>query len=87
MLEWGLVVIRVRGWDGRADQCAVEADHLHNLPRLLAEYDARGLLYYWDAERVCYLKNAPSDRLSTWESFWNRLEPHVNAARRTGQHS
>lgn len=87
MLEYGLIVIRLQGWEGLADRCAVEADHLHNLPRLLAEYDPKLLLYYWDAERVGYLEKAPPERLSNWEEFWRRLEPHVEAVRRTPEDS
>ena len=37
IIEWGLIDIRVLGWDGHADRCAVEEDHIHNLPRLLAD--------------------------------------------------
>ena len=71
-----------RGWDGRADRCALEADHLHNLPRLLAEYRPRVLLYYWDVERAGYIEQAPPERLAAWEPLWRRLEPHVEAIRR-----
>jgi hypothetical protein len=87
MLEYGLIVIRLNGWDGRADHCAVDADHLHNLPPLLAKYDPKRLLYYWDVERASYLRKAPQDRLSNWEEFWRRLEPHVEAVRRTHEGS
>jgi hypothetical protein len=81
MLGRGLVKIRVLGWDGQADRCAVEADHLHNLPRLLAEYLPEGLLYYWDVERVSYIRNTPPEHLPVWESFWGQLEPHVETTR------
>jgi hypothetical protein len=87
MLEWEVIKIRSFGWEGRADQCAVAADHIHNLPRLLAEYHPEGLLYYWDTERVCYLEKAPPEHLPAWESFWERLEPHVEATRRSLVHS
>jgi hypothetical protein len=87
MLGSGLVVVRARGWNGQAAECAVEADDLHNLPALLADYDPHRLLYYWDVERVCYLRKAPTDRLPTWEMFWSRLEPHVESARSHPAHS
>ncbi len=87
VLAWGLVKIRHLGWAGQADRCAVEADHLHNLPRLLADYQPEGLLYYWDVERVCYIKIAPPEHLPAWESFWEQLEPHVEATRRSLAHS
>jgi hypothetical protein len=87
MLGRGLLEIRVLGWDGQADRCAVAADHLHNLPRLLAEYHPEGLLYYWDVERVCYLEKASPEHLDAFESFWHQLESHVEATRRILAHS
>ncbi len=82
IIHWGPAVIRVLGWEGHADRCAVEADHLHNLPHLLADYSSQRLLYYWDVGRVCYLEKVQSEPLDAFESFWQQLEPHVEATRR-----
>jgi hypothetical protein len=32
ILTTGLLRIRAYGWNGQVDLCALEADHLHNLP-------------------------------------------------------
>jgi hypothetical protein len=36
-----------------------EADHLHNLPQLLADYHPDRLRYYWDIERPSFIKQVP----------------------------
>jgi len=38
ILRTGLLRIRALGWSGNAERCAIEADHLHNVPDLLAHY-------------------------------------------------
>ena len=87
ILAAGLLSIRVRGWNGQADRCALEADHLHNLPSILAEYHLERLLYYWDAERDLDLERTASGVSFRLESAWQRLEPHVEAIRRNLAHS
>ncbi len=71
-------------WKRSADRCAVEADHLHNLPRLLAEYrpQVATLLLGRGASRLRRAGVAGA-ALATWEPFWRRLQPHVEAIRRT----
>src|SRR5262245_57429376 len=83
ILESGLLTIRVLGWNGEADRCAVEADHLHNLPSLLADYRPEKLLYYWDVQRTIYIEESPPEYQPVWEALWRRLESHVAATRRT----
>jgi hypothetical protein len=81
ILGTGLLRIRAWGWDGRVDRCAHDADHIHNLPRLLADDRPELLLYYWDVERAGYIQDAPPEGLAAWEPLWRRLEPHVAAIR------
>ncbi|MGC1720755.1 MAG: hypothetical protein WA746_17385 [Isosphaeraceae bacterium] len=38
ILQYGLIRVRAFAWQGQAELCAVEADHIHNLPDLLADY-------------------------------------------------
>jgi hypothetical protein len=82
ILEMGLPTIPILGWNREADRCAVEADHLHNLPALLANYRPEKLLYYWEVERVGYVEETPPEFVAPWEALWRRLEPHVEATRR-----
>ena len=48
--------IRQGGTLRNPEQCFLEADHVHNLPRLIMDYDSNKLKYYYDVERVSYLK-------------------------------
>jgi hypothetical protein len=54
----GLLRIRAFGWNGDAARCAVEADHLHNLPEVLREFRPELLNYYWHVERVSFCKSS-----------------------------
>jgi hypothetical protein len=78
ILEHGLLRIRALGWSGQAELCALEADHIHNLPGLLMDFSQERLAYYWTVERVGYSSVAPADQLVVWETFWQELQPHVD---------
>jgi hypothetical protein len=77
MLSHGLLLIRAAGSQGRSDLCALEADHLHNLPTLMASSSPRELVHYWDVERPAYIDHAPESHRASWMPFWAALEPHV----------
>jgi hypothetical protein len=83
ILETGLLAIRASSWSGQVNRCAREADHVHNLPRLLANYHPQLLLYYWDVERTGYIEETAPEGLAAWKPLWRRLEPHVAAIRRS----
>jgi hypothetical protein len=68
----GLLHIRSRGWDNRAADCAVEADHLHNIPELVRKPDLRRLSYYYDISRTCFVKEAKGST-EGFEKSWARL--------------
>src|SRR5262245_13802322 len=71
MIQVGLLRIRAFGWRGDAAHCAIEADHIHNLPALLRDFSEDALRYYWDVERAAYLRHGPA---SAFEPLWQRLE-------------
>ncbi len=79
LLTMGLIRIRALAWEGNADRCAIEADHIHNLPRLLAHEEADGLVYYWEAERPSYIRQSEPTHLAMWEPLWRRLQAHIGA--------
>jgi hypothetical protein len=69
--------IRIAGWAGQARYCAIEADHVHNLPGLVRNYSVRELQNYWDITRTCYLAEMqaiPDSRVSAYEALWRQLE-------------
>lgn len=77
IIESGLERIRSLAWSGQADRCAIEADHVHQLPDLLVDYSREKLEYYWEVERSRYVTLTPESQLAGWETLWDRLRPHV----------
>ncbi len=71
ILRLGLLRIRVLGWNGDADNCAIEADHLHNLPEIAREPKLESLTYYYEIERSVFIKGAR--QLTEFEDRWNSL--------------
>ena len=72
ILQIGLLRIRSFGWDGKADECAKEADHLHNLPELLENFQLDRVRQYLEVYRNAFMKQAANT-----EQFvpqWNRLQ-------------
>lgn len=79
ILRIAVLRIRAAGWAGNPDQCAVEADHIHNLPSLLTHFDLEALKYYWDVERPCYVERVetPAAFQQQWERLATFLQPAV----------
>ena len=82
IIQAGLLRIRAAGWEGDAGRCAVEADHIHNLPQLLRDYSPELLRFYWEVERSTFASQSSSRNanLAEFERLWERLGRHVEAA-------
>ncbi len=52
-----MIYARAAGWSGDAKRAALEADHVHNLPDVLANNadDKHKLWYYFHVERPSYM--------------------------------
>jgi len=72
LLQTGLLRIRAFGNDGLAEQCSIEADHLHNLPTLLKTLQIDRLSYYYNVERPAFLKQVTN--VEQFEPQWDRLQ-------------
>jgi len=79
ILQTGLLRIRALGSSQNAMRCTVEADHLHNLPALLAEYKPELLDYYWRVERVAFTRHSSREETAGFEPLWTALAEHVGA--------
>jgi hypothetical protein len=77
LIRTGILRIRAAGWENQPELCAHEADHIHNLPRLLQDYAPELLDYYWNVERPAYVASSTLTSLSEWEPLWTRLMPFV----------
>lgn len=80
IVRTGLLRVRSLAWSGQAECCAVEADHIHNLPDLVADFSRERLTYYWDVERTSYIASTPGEQRADWESLWQELRPHIEIA-------
>ncbi len=85
ILGFALPQIRNAAQAGLVEYCAVEADHIHNLPSLIGESNELRHAYYLDAEREWYLERV--DRtlphvqwlLRRYAELWSELESLKNA--------
>jgi hypothetical protein len=79
ILTTGLLRIRALGWSGDAERCAIESDLIHNAPDILAHFSSERLAYYWDVERISYIKPTAPPQLAVWESLWRELQIQLQA--------
>jgi hypothetical protein len=79
ILRFGLTCLRDAAGGGNAAYCAVEADHLHNLPSLVGEANECRHDYYFDRERPLYLERVDRSvpgiefTLARYAEIWQRL--------------
>jgi hypothetical protein len=80
MLRIGLLRVRAAAWSGRADVCAVEADHLHNLPELLSDFSLEKLQYYMHAEKPGYISQCSALKagVEDFEPMWRFLGRQIS---------
>jgi hypothetical protein len=72
ILRTALLRIRSRGWNQDAAACALEADHVHNLPSVLTNYSEELVRFYLDHERVHFAEKV--DSVAHFDELWQRLE-------------
>jgi len=88
ILGRGVLYARAAGWSGDAKRAALEADHIHNLPDVLAtDTDDKFKLWcYFYLERPGYISqverlpqadNFQIDTVAMFHSLWERLQPFV----------
>jgi hypothetical protein len=81
IITTGLLRIRTFGWNADAARCAVEADHLHNLPGVLRDFRPELLSYYWHADRVAFLERSTQDEVAIFEPLWQALAEYVGSSK------
>src|SRR5438067_7329298 len=77
ILRAGILRIRCSAGSGNAARCAIEADHLHNLPQLLSYYAPELLRYYWEIEKPSYISRSSQSDVALFEPLWKELASHV----------
>ena len=84
ILYW--TMLEVRGSSTDKDYCFALADHAHNIPHLIDQFDPKRFFYYWECERECFVRalerqdRKPHSRLA---HEWTNLEPLYTAMRAT----
>lgn len=79
ILEVGLLRIRAFGTAGDADSCSAEADHLHNIPKLIDSVNLERISYYYNVERSAFLSSAKATT-SAFEVHWTELKQFLDSA-------
>lgn len=80
ILHFGLLRLRDASAQGYTEYCAVESEHLHNIPSLVGETNEERHKYYFEQERTLYLERA--DRatpgldftLARYAELWSVLQ-------------
>jgi|SRR6185437_1402257 len=80
VLQTGILRIRAFASNEDSDRCLIEADHIHNLPRLIRKPQIQSLTYYFDVERTSYVKRVPNT--DEFEPDWLRLGELIEEVRR-----
>lgn len=78
ILHTGILRIRAAAWSGDTQRCAIEADHIHNLPALLKDYSDERLRYYWEVERPAFIEQSSGTAVAELERLWERLSSEVD---------
>lgn len=85
ILTISLLTTRVAGWAGDASRCALEANHVHNLPDLLANFKPQLLEYYWRVEKVSFERDSNESEIRPYQPLWAELEPFIGRAEEEGE--
>ena len=81
ILEIACLSIRVAARQGDSKYCAVEANHVHNIPGLLRKFDGAKLKYYLTVTRPQYiedLQRCPSASAEPYKALWAELERYAD---------
>ena len=79
ILHHGLLRIRDSAALGHLQYCAVESEHLHNIPSLIGETNEHRHVYYFSQERAHYFEHVDRSipgldfTLSRYAELWTRL--------------
>ena len=69
IIRCALLNIRSSGWDSNAAECALEADHVHNLPTLILDYSDGAVKYYLGPCREQYIRGMQNNNTGALQRF------------------
>ena len=82
IIQKAILSIRFAAYQKDPNYCAIEADHIHNLPGIILSYRKVNLEYYLNIERESYverLKKIPDTSPEVFEVQWKKLEEFLRA--------
>lgn len=74
ILERALLNIRGHANRGNSTQCALEADHVHNIPQMLIDDNEKEEVHYWNTMRAGYLRDSDPEITTIFNELWRELE-------------
>lgn len=77
ILKDAILSMRIAGYAGNAEYCAIQANHIHNLPVLLRHYRRERLESYLKYGRGHYIRDMreiPGANPEAFDPLWQRLE-------------
>src|SRR5687768_106289 len=68
-------ILQTRVWADQKDyrRCVQEADHIHNLPGLLNNYNPQLLAFYWNVERPLLIQQISDQQCRAFHPAWDKL--------------
>ena len=72
ILRIALLILRVSP-SGDHSHCFIEADHVHNILELLLDPSPEKEKFYFEVERVSYLRDARPGSIEAFAPFWEKL--------------
>ncbi len=73
ILKLGLLNIRYHAQRKNCERCAIEANHLHNIPGLLEKFSVDLLKFYIDVEMPEYVRDTNGQVVDEIRSAWAEL--------------
>ena len=78
ILKLGLLNIRSYAEGGELERCAIEANHLHNIPSLLDHFSVELLKFYLDIEMPQYVRETNNQVLEEFRRSWIEMADWIS---------
>jgi len=82
ILETAILSIRFNANSGKSNYCFIEADHIHNIPGILVDFNIEKLEWYFNATKESYIESMQglegSEPLA-YKNQWDVISKHVKS--------
>jgi len=77
IVYYGILMIRMEAKGGNSVRCAIEAEHIHNLPNLINNYSDDYLLCYYPKDVQSYLAATKSTNVNCFRPAWMIIDQYL----------